>query len=707
MKKLSAVFLLAVLGATSVLADTVYVTSTCSNATSTTVCGSAINPDVNINGVRVYTDSASGFTGAVSTKPDGPVTPGGRYFGYPFTNTTPDIEGITISPVLQVTGGVYRLYHIFSSAAGNVNTNGVLGVTNLEGCTLNFTQTDKFQSSYGVAVSGKQVYRLLGWVTNNADTSSPRIRLYYLSGLIDSGLQRRLVVDTFKLRLDGPCLDVPDVVVTGPLATNLTSVVVTGVSNAATKITVYQDSGAGMVEIGSLTSGIVGGNNNVPVTGLVKGAQVAATQTLYGQEGCMPTAGTLVGGGANPTVRLCLSIRETSSTGPVGAPGNSTSANIHFLGASTVSGLAPADSMIIYPSNDWQTVTFSGRTGIGNSSNAVGTAAPFVSSGYAASSSVSIQVYAYMTMPATTTNVYSVTNAQSSAVTSNDVFLVNWTWDAVPGADGYRLLREAYGPGTGYIEYVDVAGTNSFTDENNLWLPGNTVTPTLAQSAASIQWNATVGNPNNIGTKWGIIEAIAFSIADSTDTGPYMLAIDNIQNGATVFQTFETAPANTTDYGFRAPSFSGTTSGNILAAPNVGGVNNLVADTGTKSFGVQFQWQSTVSTKWLRLTTSGVNNPQVNLDDPISFRLLMQPVGAALPAAPPAPTLSASSVAGKVVLNWTDGHRLQTSVNVLGTYTNVPQVLSPNTWTNITLGAFLSPWTNKFTEPTRFFRLRD
>ena len=36
--------------------------------------------------------------------------------------------------------------------------------------------------------------------------------------------------------------------------------------------------------------------------------------------------------------------------------------------------------------------------------------------------------------------VYSATPAQSSVVTSNDVFVVNWTWDAVAGAEGYRLL---------------------------------------------------------------------------------------------------------------------------------------------------------------------------------------------------------------------------------------------------------------------------
>jgi hypothetical protein len=144
-----------------------------------------------------------------------------------------------------------------------------------------------------------------------------------------------------------------------------------------------------------------------------------------------------------------------------------------------------------------------------------------------------------------------------------------------------------------------------------------------------------------------------------------------------------------------------------LSAPNVGQVSNGVADTGTKSFNVRFQWVGTNATRWLRLTTSAVNNPQVNLDEPISFRLLLQPVNATVPTPPAAPTLALSQTGNATVLNWTGGHRLQTSVNVTGTYTNVPQTVSANVWTNITQGAFLGPWTNNYTEPTRFFRLAD
>src|SRR5664279_4275039 len=104
LKTISAGLLLTALGASTALADIVYVTSTCSNATSTAVCNSAINPDLNANGFPVYTDGASGFTGAISTKPDGPVTPGARYFSFSFTNSSPDIDGFTVNPVLGVPG---------------------------------------------------------------------------------------------------------------------------------------------------------------------------------------------------------------------------------------------------------------------------------------------------------------------------------------------------------------------------------------------------------------------------------------------------------------------------------------------------------------------------------------------------------------------------------------------------------------------------
>jgi hypothetical protein len=94
----------------------------------------------------------------------------------------------------------------------------------------------------------------------------------------------------------------------------------------------------------------------------------------------------------------------------------------------------------------------------------------------------------------------------------------------------------------------------------------------------------------------------------------------------------------------------------------------------------------------LRLTTSGVGNPLVNLDEPISFRVLLLPVNQS-PVPPPAPTLTINQVGADTVLNWTGAHRLQASTEVTGTYTNT--------------GVITAPWTNTFTEPQKFFRLVD
>jgi hypothetical protein len=514
--------------------------------------------------------------------------------------------------------------------------------------------------------------------------------------------------------LADPCVNTTGVLVVGPVATNSNQVTVSGVSASATEIKVYQNSGGGgaMVLVGSKNTGLTAGNNTVTVSGLVKAAQVVATQTVSGQESCVPAAanGIMVGGGANPSVRVALSIRETPSTGPIGSPGDSSYTNIHFLNATAVSSGAPINADVVYPSNDWQTVTFFRGTNVdvGDPANATGT--PVDGIGYNANEYVSIQVYAYRFIPNNNVTVFSATPTTSTDVTSNDVFTVNWSWDAVAGADGYRVLRSLNF--AGYTEGQDLIGT-SLNDANTGWTTNATVTPTNSQTGRSVKWNATTGDPYPVGTtnripgQWGIVEAISFAIHNLDETGPYDLYIDTLQNGTTVFQTFENAPAKTTDYGFRAPDFSGTTGGNILTSPNVGQVANNVADTGTKSFHVRFQWSGTNTTKWLRLTTSGVNNPQVNLDQPISFRLLLQPVNAALPTAPAAPTVTVNPLGNKTVLNWTGGHRLQTSVAVTGTYTNVPQVLSANTWTNVSQGAFLGPWTNTYTEPNRFFRLLD
>lgn len=691
---------LALIGS-SAFADTVYITARPSPS------GTGANPD----GTYAELGAPGSDTSAVGTGAGSPPRTGCRYFSNSFSNTayatSLGFPGIRLTPTLGVPGGTYRIDHNFSSTAGNVSTNISLVVTCSVAGTLSFTTSGT--NFIRTAGNPATQWKTLGYITNDVGSANPTIDFYYLDGHVNAGLNNRLLIDTFRFTLLEPCLAIPAVGVTGPLSTNLNQVVVTGVSASATNVFVYQNSGAGMVLIGSKTTGVTAGNNTVTVAGLVKSAQVAATQKINGQEGCTPTSGLFVGSGANPSIRIALSIRETPSSGPVGSPGDSSYTNIHFLNATAVTSGAPVNADVVYPSNGWQTVTFlrGPNEVVGDSANAVG--ALVNNTGYAANDTVSINVYAYRVL-ANGVTIFSATPAQSSDVTSNDVFTVNWTWNTVSGAQGYRVLRSLNF--AGYTEYQDVA-VNSLNDLNAGWTAGSTVTPTNSQAGRSVKWNAMTSDPYPVGTtnripgQWGIVEAFGFAINNLDDTGPFDIYIDNIQNGATVFQTFEAAPAKTVDYGFRSPDFSGTTLGNILTGPLEGRVSNAVADTGTKSFRVQFQWNGTNSTKWLRLTTSGVNNPQVNLDQPISFRLLMQPANATLSTPPAAPALALSQPGAATVLNWTGGHRLQTSVNVTGTYTNVPQILSPNTWTNINLGGYLGPWTNTYTDPTRFFRLVD
>ncbi len=193
------------------------------------------------------------------------------------------------------------------------------------------------------------------------------------------------------------------------------------------------------------------------------------------------------------------------------------------------------------------------------------------------------------------------------------------------------------------------------------------------------------------------MESINFAIGDTTDTGPYDLYVDNLQNGSTVWQTFENSVGSAQGVSFQAPSFSGSTSANLLGAPNASTVSVRAADAGTKALRIRYQWNGTNSTKWLRLTTSGAtpaSNPYVDLDKPISFRLLLLPAGSPMPTQPAAPTLSIGyNQAGQTVLDWTGGHYLRAASDVSGTYTN----------TGVTLG----PWTNTLPDPVKFFRLAD
>lgn len=676
-----AIWLLLFAATTYAMADVVYLTAR------PTPSGTGQNLDLNANFDPVYIEDnlVLGNTSARSVVADAPARDGSRYYasGTDLTNTT---SGFTLKPDLATTGGIYLVEHSFRQF-GNNSADVIMSVTSATS-TLSFSQTDVFQQS-----KGDSTWQTLGYVTNAPGAAIPDVQFRYQSGVVNAGSNNRLVVDVFRFSEVVPCLDVVVPSVQGPLATNSAEVAVAGVTSNATAVAVYQDSGSGMVKLGEITTDVVEGVNLVPVAGLVKNAVVSASQTENGQESCIQASGILVGGGANPRIRVALSIRETSSTGPVGTPGSTASANLHFLGATFRNGSAPGDGLVVSPDNDWQTLTFDAdpQVVLGNVSNVVGTINNFGE--YAANDVVEIQVYALIFDLTVFADIYSLVGASSATVTSNGLFGVDWSWDAVPGAEGYRLLRSTNS--AGFNEYVDVFSGTTYEDFGSFgWTPGNTVTPkAILQNGPSVQWNGVgANNTNNIGTTWGVLDAIAIAIDDLSDTGPFDLYIDNLQNGGTVFQDWEGFVAGAQDAAFRSPRFSGTTSGSLLAAPDQTIASNEAADTGTKSVRVQFQWNGTNDTKWVRLTTSGVGNPQVNLFEPISLRMLLLPVNSS-PVAPAPPTLDIALINGEVVLNWEGAHTLLGATNAPGPYAPVEGPV------------ILGPYTNAPAEDTQFFRL--
>lgn len=157
-----------------------------------------------------------------------------------------------------------------------------------------------------------------------------------------------------------PCLGTPGLGITGPLSTNENIVRVTGVSSTATAITIYQgpNSSGVFTNLYSITVSSPGSTMivTVPAGKLIKGAQVAATQTIGGQESCVPTSGVAVGGGASPSIRIAASIGQSGSVaGPVGRNAGGIPSNLYWI-HSTGSGVA--GGLTISPSTNWQTIVF-------------------------------------------------------------------------------------------------------------------------------------------------------------------------------------------------------------------------------------------------------------------------------------------------------------------------------------------------------------
>lgn len=510
--------------------------------------------------IIIESRTTGGTTGGITPYPPYQETPTTGWSGSGSHTTAPGVTSgvgsrfafsgtpsLRLTPTLQP-GSTYRLSisHITINASPNI----VVNVT-YEGCTGTATSTTNFNSARG------NVWEVVGDITVDPGVTQPSIIFTYASGTLAS-TGGRWYSDAFKFQND-PCIfsTLPELVgPTGPLAEGQTFVNVPGIAAGATAVSVYADG----ILIGQKTAAVTAGLNRVDtITPLVKGQIITATQSdANGVECCRPNQGPIAGSGANPPVRMALSIRQdTTLTGPAGANGGGGSTIIKFLGATNIaSGGAPQGTRVFYPSNDWQTIEF---------------------------------------------------------------------------------LR----------------GDNPESPVDSTFL-----------------WNGTdATNPNQLKGNFGVLDGIGFTVGDSS--GPYAIYIDKFMSGSTLIQSFEDSGPGANEVLFTQPGFSGTTSPFLLStaagviSPNSSMVTNNTADDGGHSLFVSWQFKDTNAVNWLRLASPsaavGTPNPMVDLRLPITFRMLILPVG--VEPAPSAPVFAFGPGNQTVVR----GGRITLRANVKGT----------------------------------------
>jgi hypothetical protein len=145
------------------------------------------------------------------------------------------------------------------------------------------------------------------------------------------------------------CSSVPallgNAAINGPLAAGQTTVHIVGVDPLATNVIVL----ANGLPTGTNRTTTGGGGVDVTVTALVKGDYIGANQIIGGVESCTQLSGPIVGGGANPNIRVCLDLQDSVASKRVWLPATDRTGGY---------GSAPVGATQVIPSNGWQTLTF-------------------------------------------------------------------------------------------------------------------------------------------------------------------------------------------------------------------------------------------------------------------------------------------------------------------------------------------------------------
>jgi hypothetical protein len=182
-----------------------------------------------------------------------------------------------------------------------------------------------------------------------------------------------------------------------------------------------------------------------------------------------------------------------------------------------------------------------------------------------------------------------------------------------------NLLVGQNGGSTGGIEFVNRDGQTLNADGTWQRFVFTPLTDPLTAFAG------TTAN-SMLDEDWGVLEHVR--IANVTDGATrFRVWIDDIDNtipssGPINFANFESATVGT-EVVFQEPRFSGSTTANLQLLPNASLVTNTMANTGTQSNQVDFEFltDGPAPANWLRLTTFNTPNqpnPLVRLRESIA-----------------------------------------------------------------------------------------
>ena len=415
-----------------------------------------------------------------------------------------------------------------------------------------------------------------------------------------------------------PCLGVPVVasINSSPLApagqvySDAATITCAGCSASATTVTI-KDTSNGNTVIGTATGGA--STVAVSVSGLTTGHILCAVQTVGGVESCMNSAPTVTVG--NPGCTYVTAVGGIATVDPIAAGDTSV----------TVTGVsASAQDVTVYANG----VQVGQNTSPGGNATVTVTTSPLVKGRYL-------------------TATQKLSGTEGCTPGSSGAPIVGG------GNAGLRICLEFTVGGTPYLWLGASGRSGSYASS-----------PTGATLVSpSVGWQTLTWTPGTSSAyNWGTASAYTFPTSgsgtlqyiwlvadDNSEMGPYTVYIDNVKNGNTVIEEFESDTLGNSAF-MQQPSFATSGRTAIHDNPNDALCVNTIADVGVKC--QQMDWEFVNSSPPANGPINQIrgvlkNGVTCDLSKPISFRILFLPAGVSSAALnisqPAAKTLTAGT----------------------------------------------------------------